>query len=142
MDGDESANRNDPALDPFLLAATGEEAELALTGLVVSELQPVIERTLHAKLHVSLQPTDFNPVNQDALEISGTAKSQVLAELVKLRTNPNGRVIRDLSSYATGVTLNACRQYLRKTLSAPSKSEKPAPVSAHPSPAFRTVGKW
>lgn len=110
MQNSEAINQNDSALLPFL--KSDGDAEIALSELLLQKIQPVIEKTLRAKMHVSLRPDDFSPHNQEALEIAGEAKLLMVAELDKL--NSHGKTIQNLNSYVTSVTINAYREYLRK----------------------------
>ncbi len=112
MKNSEAINQNDAALLPFLKSVGDGDAEIALSELLLQHIQPVIEKTLRAKMHVSLRPDDFSPHNQEALEIAGEAKLLMVAELNKL--NSHGKTIQNLKSYVTSVTINAYREYLRK----------------------------
>ena len=112
MEKDGAIKQTDTALLPFL-NAKGKDTENALADLIAEQIQPTIEKTLRAKLRVSLKPSDFNPSNQDALELLSEIKLLLISELGKLKTNSNGRVIYNLSAYVTAVTINSYRQFLR-----------------------------
>ena len=104
---------SDTALIPFLNSVSMAEAENTLSDLLAEQIEPTIKRTLRSKLHVSLNPNDFSPNNQDALEIASQVKLMLLAELERLKSSRNAKVINNLNSYATSVTINVYRQYLR-----------------------------
>ena len=104
---------HDAALKGFLRAADDTSAAAELACLVSEMIEPVAERTLRGKLHVSLRKSDLSRVNQDALEMASEIKLRVLAELHKLRAKNNGGVISDLQAYTATIALNAYRQYLR-----------------------------
>src|SRR5687768_2620939 len=112
MEKDRAIKQTDTALLPFLIA-TGKDTEDALTDLVAEQIQPTIEKTLRAKLRVSLKPDDFNAANQDALELLSEIKLLLISELGKLKANSNGRIIYNLVGYVTSVTINSYRQFLR-----------------------------
>lgn len=113
MEKDEKIDQSDKTLVSFVTSATEEEADSALTELLREQVQPQIEKILRGKFHATLKPTDFSPANQDALEVAGAVKLLLISELIKLRSNNNGRVIQNLCGYTTSVTLNVYRQYLR-----------------------------
>ncbi len=113
MEKNEAIKQTDTALLPFLNSVMGKDAQDALTDLVAKQIQPIIEKTLRAKLHVSLKPNDFHQTNQDALELLSEIKLLLISELGKLKSDFNGRVIYNLSGYVTSVTINSYRQFLR-----------------------------
>lgn len=112
MEKDGALKQTDIALLSFLNAA-GKDSEKALADLITKQIQPVIAKTLRAKLRVSLKPNDFNPANQDALELLSEIKLLLISELGKLKANANGKVIYNLDGYITSVTINSYRQFLR-----------------------------
>src|SRR5215203_3944769 len=112
MEKDGAIKQTDTALLPFL-NAVGKDTEDALADLIAKQVQPAIERTLRAKLRVSLNPNDFNQTNQDALELLSEIKLLIISEFGKLKANSNGRVIYNLVGYVISVTINSYRQFLR-----------------------------
>jgi hypothetical protein len=112
-DGDFSV-QFDGALATYLNTESEFETEGARAALISGTVQPVIERTLRAKLHTSLDPADLSHANQDTLEILGEARLQLISELQKQKADPDARPIRDLAGYSASVTINAYRAYLRK----------------------------
>ncbi len=113
MGKDSAINQTDSSLISFLNAIGEEETENELLDLLQRHIQPAIEKNLHAKMHISLQPSDFKSFNQDALEIAGEVKLFILAKLGKLKLNPQESTIQNLNSYVTSITINAYRQFLR-----------------------------
>lgn len=95
MEKDGAIQQIDTALVSFL-NATGKDSEDALAALIAEQIQPAIKKTLRAKLHVSLDPNDFNQTNQDALELLSEIKLLLISELGKLKSNANGKVIYNL----------------------------------------------
>lgn len=112
MEKDGAIKQTDAALLPFL-NAKGKDSEDALADLIAEQVQPTIEKTLRAKLRVSLKPNDFNQTNQDALELLSEIKLLLISEFGRLKARSNGRVIFNLSGYVTSVTINSYRQFLR-----------------------------
>jgi hypothetical protein len=139
------ANQTDPALLPFLNSSVKAESENLLADLLTSKIQPFIEKTLRAKLRVSLKNTDFSQTNQEALELAGEIKLQLVSELKSLKSNPNGKVIFNLDGYVMSVTVNMYRQYLRAKypLRQQLKSRLRYLLSHHPKFALWEVeGVW
>ncbi len=114
MENAEETNQTDSALLPFLRFVGEKEIDDALSDLLIRHIQPTIEKTIRAKLRVSLKPTDFNQTNQDALELLSEVKLLLVSELGKLKSNHTVKTIQNLHSYVISVTINAYRQYLRK----------------------------
>lgn len=112
MQDSETTTQSDLALIPFLSAGTDVEADDALAGLMVEKIKPVIEKTLRIKMHASLIKNDFNPNNQDALELLGEINLLLIAEFRKLRSG-SPKAIQNLNAYVVSVTINSYRQYLR-----------------------------
>ncbi len=113
MEKDGNNKQTDTVLLPFLHSSIGKDSEDALADLFTKQIQPIIEKTLRAKLRVSLKQNDFNQKNQDALELLSEIKLLLISELGKLKSNSNGRVIYNLSGYVISVTINSYRQFLR-----------------------------
>lgn len=113
MEKNETINRTDVELLSFLHSINEKAVEVGLAELLSKKIQPVVEKTLRSKLHVSLKPSDYSQTNQDALEIASEIKLLLVSELGKLKSNPNGKIIHNLNSYVVSVTINAYRQYLR-----------------------------
>lgn len=112
MENNEALKLTDTALLPFL-NADETDTEAALADLITEQIQPTIERTLRAKLHVTLRSNDFNQTNQDALELLSEIKLQLISELGRLKSDSNGKIIYNLGGYVTSVTINSYRQFLR-----------------------------
>lgn len=108
-----TTNQPDAALRAFLESSAAPESEALLGDLLSAKIQPVIEKTLRSKLHISSNPADFGQANQEALELAGDIKLLLITELRRLKSNPNGKVIYNLDGYVASVTVNIYRQYLR-----------------------------
>lgn len=106
-------NQIDSALFRFLNSPDRSDSESGLAELVADRIEPIVARTLRARLGVSLRTDDASRRNQDALELFADIRLQIIAELGKLRSDPNGREIQNLGGYVAAVALNAYRQYLR-----------------------------
>jgi hypothetical protein len=104
----------DSLLAPFLAAASESEAELLLSGLMRDHAAPICHSVIRKKLKVSLQPTDTNPKNQDALEVWGDTQITTLTELRNLRQPSQGRAISNLRNFIAGLAHHACYAYLRR----------------------------
>ena len=111
MEKSRANEQTDFALLPFLKSVSEKEADDALEILLVRQVQPTIEKTLRAKMHVSLKPDDFAQANQDGLELLSEVKLLLISELGKLKSG--GKIIQNLNNYVVSVTLNAYRQHLR-----------------------------
>ena len=99
----------DPRFDPC--AGTPET-------VTDSVIRPIIRR----KLHVSLNPDDLGPQNQDGLDLVAEVQMILLSELRK-RACRSDEPIRDMSGFAATVTANACFQYLRSRFPVRTRQE-------------------
>jgi hypothetical protein len=111
---DRITGQSDSILIPFLNADDDEQTEKALAELIVRHVEPEIAKNLRYRMRKSLKKEDFQPDNQDALEIAGEAKLLLIAKLRKLKLSRNGGPILNLKHYVDSVTINACHQYLRE----------------------------
>src|SRR6187551_1343206 len=70
-----------PSLKAYISATgEGESAEI-LAQLFKQVIDPGIRSLVRGKLHVTLRPTDDSKVNQDALDLVGDIRTQVLRKL-------------------------------------------------------------
>lgn len=99
----------------FLFASKPDNPESSsdLAKALEEDVQPIIERTLRTKLHVTLRADDCSKLNQDALEIAGNVRLQIITALKRNGSNGNSD-IKNLRGYTHSVTLNCFRQYLRE----------------------------
>jgi hypothetical protein len=89
----------------YLSSMDQEEAEEALTTLVVCHAQPVTRRVIARRLH-GAPPDQLEDVCNDAL-------ASLIARLRALRRDPaEAPSITDFAAYAAGVTANAVNQHL------------------------------
>jgi hypothetical protein len=65
----------DPLLLPFLQAHDPSVAESLLTDLIQEHADPIIARILKSKLRVSLDGSQGNQQNQDAVEIASDLRA-------------------------------------------------------------------
>ena len=105
--------RTDSLLLPFLDSEDQDASELLLADLLCAHAEPLINRIIRSKLHVSLSPAQGSHQNQDALEIAGDVRAQILSELRKLKTDPERRPIHDFAGYVAIKTHSACADYFR-----------------------------
>jgi hypothetical protein len=129
----------------FAGAPENPERGLDIAKILEEDVQPIIERILRSKLHVSLRADDCSKSNQDALEIAGDVRLQIIAELQRNRSNGNSSAIKNLRGYTHTVTLNSFRQYLRERFPARRqlKSKLRYLLSHHPRFAlWEIAGGW
>jgi predicted DNA-binding protein (UPF0251 family) len=105
--------RTDALLLPFLDAEHQHTSETLLADLFCAHAEPLINRIIRNKLHVSLSPAHGSHQNQDALEIAGDVRAQILSELRKLKMDPERRPIHNFAGYVAIKTHSACADYFR-----------------------------
>jgi predicted DNA-binding protein (UPF0251 family) len=105
--------RTDSLLLPFLDAEHLDTSEILLADLLCAHAEPLINRIIRSKLHVSLSPAQGSHQNQDALEVAGDVRAQILSELRKLKADPERRPIHDFAGYVAIKTQSACADYFR-----------------------------
>jgi hypothetical protein len=104
----------DALLLPFLCAKDEAESEALLAKLIYEEVEPVITRIIKHKLRVPLNPAQGQERNQDALELAGDLRINVLAELRRLKNNSDGKAINNLHHYVAIKAYSACADYFRE----------------------------
>ena len=103
-----------PSLNAYISATgEGESAEI-LAQLFEQVIDPGVRSLVRSKLHVTLRPTDDSKVNQDALDVVGDIRTQVLRKLRVLRASPNGQQIADLDAYVRTVAANSINHSFRQ----------------------------
>lgn len=95
------------------LFADSSEPQMPLGDLIATVVEPVIAQTLRAALRVTLRNDDCSRLNQEALEIAGDVKLQILKEIGRMRSDLDRPPIKDLRAYVHAMTVNAYRQHLR-----------------------------
>ncbi len=91
--------RNDPRLAPWLTAPTDEEASRVLAQLLDEIAEPVLTRVIRGKFRATGHW-------QDAEDIIGEARLQIIRRLQRLRETPpdgNGRPLLDFQGYVASV---------------------------------------
>ena len=91
--------RNDPRLDPWFIAPTDEEASRALAQLLEEIAEPVLTRVIREKFGATGH-------RQDAEDIIGEARLQIIRRLQRLREAPpddTGRPLIDFQAYVASV---------------------------------------
>ena len=103
-----------PSLEAYILAkGEGESAEI-LAALFGGLIDPQIRSLVRNKLHVTLRAEDDSKVNQDALDLVGDIRAQILKKISALRSAPNGQQIGDLEAYVRTVAANGINHSFRQ----------------------------
>jgi len=99
-------------LDAYFNAASGSERESALEQ-IRRFVQPVLTRSIRAKLNVSMSNGDRSHLNQDALDLAADTELLFFSRLETLRQNGESDHIENLEGYVRQVAQNAFNRYLR-----------------------------
>src|SRR5882762_6222573 len=89
----------DPLLLPFLQAHQPSLAESLLTDLIQKHADPIIAKILKSKLRVSLEVSQGNQQNQDALEIASELRATLIADLRAVQQYPVQKSITSFPDY-------------------------------------------
>jgi hypothetical protein len=103
----------DEVLRPYLHAPDEAAAELALSRLLYEQAEPVIGSILRHKLRVNLREGDPAPENQQALELRGEVRLQLLGQLEEMRARREGDGVVDFRGYVATLAYHACAAHLR-----------------------------
>lgn len=109
-----TAEGSDSLLLPFLLAHDPFLAETLLSDLIQNHADPVIAKILRSKLHVSLNGSQGNQQNQDALEIAAELRVILIADLRAVQQRPFEKSIKSFPDYVAIKTYSACADYFRE----------------------------
>jgi hypothetical protein len=104
----------DPLLLPFLQARDQATAEGLLTELIQECADPIIAKILKNKLRVSLNNSQGNPQNQDALDIASELRATLIADLRAVQQHPDQKSITSFPDYVAHKTYSACADYFRE----------------------------
>ena len=104
----------DALLLPFLCAEDEAESETLLGKLICEEVEPVITKIIKHKLRVPLNPAQGQERNQDALDLAGDLRTNILSELRRLKNSSNGKAINNLHHYVALKAYSACADYFRE----------------------------
>ena len=89
MNGEKVEAKIDTLLEPLLLAASEEQADELIVGLITTHAEPVIKGIIRYKLHLSShQAAEADDIYQEVL-------LQLLAEFHQLRRHPDEHPITD-----------------------------------------------
>lgn len=102
---------HDPALWPFLRAASESAAEAALTALISEQIEPRLREIVSYKLRAYAGQTEEA---EERADVCHEILVQLLAQLVALRTASPQHVIRNFRSYVAVTAYRACYDYLRR----------------------------
>jgi hypothetical protein len=105
---------SDSLLWPFLQATDLATAENLLTGLIQNHADPIIAKILKSKLRVSLNGSQGNQENQDALEIASELRAVLIADLRAVQRLPGEKSIKSFHDYVAIKTYSACADYFRE----------------------------
>jgi hypothetical protein len=105
---------SDALLLPFLQARDDATAESLLTQLIQEHADPIIARILKNKLRVSLNGSQGNEQNQDALDIASELRATLIADLRAVQQHPDQKSITSFPDYVAHKTYSACADYFRE----------------------------
>lgn len=105
---------SDTLLLPFLQAHDPLLAEHLLSDLIQNHADPIIAKILKSKLRVSLNGTQGNQENQDALEIAAELRVTLIADLRAAQQRPFEKSIMSFPDYVAIKTYSACADYFRE----------------------------
>ena len=105
---------SDPLLLPFLQAHDPSVAESLLTDLIQKRADPIIAKILKSKLRVSLDGSQGNQQNQDALEIASELRATLITDLRAMQQHPVQKSIKSFPDYVAIKTYSACADYFRE----------------------------
>lgn len=101
----------DALLEPLLLAAGDEQADTFLSQLITTHVEPVIKGVIRYKLHFN----SHHAVEQaEADDIRQEVMVQLLAELQKLRQQPQAHSISDVRGLSAVIAHRACSRWMRR----------------------------
>src|SRR6185436_6217489 len=105
---------SDGLLLPFLQAHDSAVAEKLLSDLIQNHADPIITKILKSKLRVSLNGSQGNQQNQDALEIAAELRVILIADLQAAQQRPFEKSIKSFPDYVAIKTYSACADYFRE----------------------------
>src|SRR6267378_3904610 len=105
---------SDPLLLLFLQAHDDSTAESLLAELISKHADPIIARILKNKLRVSLNGSQGNEQNQDALEIASELRATLIADLRAVQQRPDQKSITSFRDYVAIKSYSACADYFRE----------------------------
>jgi DNA-directed RNA polymerase specialized sigma24 family protein len=101
----------DTLLEPLLLAASDEQVDEILLGLITDHAEPVIKGIIRYKLHLSshraTQRAEADDIYQEVV-------LQLLAEFHQLRKQPTQHPISDVRGIAAVIAHRTCSRWMRR----------------------------
>jgi DNA-directed RNA polymerase specialized sigma24 family protein len=101
----------DILLEPLLLSSSDEQADEFIAQLIATHAGPVIKGVIRYKLHLrahhATEQADADDIHQEVIV-------QLLAELQKLREQPDAHPIGDLRGLAAVIAHRACSRWMRR----------------------------
>ena len=104
----------DVLLLPFLCAQDDAESETLLAKLICEQVEPIITKIIKNKLRVPLNPAQGQERNQDALELAGDLRANILSDLRRLKSSQGSKAINNLHHYVAIKAYSACKDYFRE----------------------------
>lgn len=114
MTEDLTVEESDALLLPFLQAHELVAADNLLTDLIQNHADPIIAKILRSKLRVSMNGSQGNQQNQDALEIAADLRAVLIADLRAAQQQPAEKLIKSFPDYVAIKTYSACADYFRE----------------------------
>src|SRR6267142_6098057 len=105
---------SDALLSPFRQELNPAVAESLLTDLIENHADPIIAKILKSKLRVSLNGSQGNQQNQDALEIASELRATLIADLRAVQQHAVQKSIKSFPDYVAIKTYSACADYFRE----------------------------
>jgi hypothetical protein len=102
-------------ISDYFGAPSETEARDILAALEEKVIRPIIRRTFREKFHVTMNSTDGNGANQDALEVLGDVELSIVGRLVELRAEQRREEIANFEGYVRTGARNAFSQHLRRS---------------------------
>jgi hypothetical protein len=81
---------------------------------LLQDVEPILQGIVRRKLHVTLDPGDGRQENQDALELLGDLRVELLQRLVPSAQEKESHGIRDFRGLAATMSYHACAEYFRR----------------------------
>ena len=109
-----TVQRSDGLLLAFLHARDHGTAENLLAQLIQEHADPIIAKILKSKLRASLNGSQGNQLNQDALDIAGELRATLIGDLRAVQQHPEQKFITSFRDYVAVKTYSACADYFRE----------------------------
>src|SRR5215213_1331921 len=106
-----SSAKIDTLLEPLLSEASDEQAAELLSQLITTHAEPLIKGIIRYKLHLSFYQAAQQP---EADDIYQEVLLQLLAELRKLRNQPDEHPITDVRGMAAVIAHRTCSRWMRR----------------------------